>query len=104
MLKRCLKILKCKDTKRHLQQNPEGMHRVAYGRFTSKREAIKLLYFIKYTLKEDAWYLEENKPTFSLTTDGVLFSIVKMLNEGSFSRLRLENTLLEPALLPPSGL
>lgn len=39
--------------------NPEGMHRVAYGRFTSKREAIKLLYFIKYTLKEDAWYLEE---------------------------------------------
>jgi|DEB0MinimDraft_10_1074344.scaffolds.fasta_scaffold14984_1 hypothetical protein len=39
--------------------NPEGMHRVAYGRFTNKREAIKLLYFIKYTLKEDAWYLEE---------------------------------------------
>ena len=39
--------------------NPEGMYRVAYGRFTSKREAIKLLYFIKYTLKEEAWYLEE---------------------------------------------
>ena len=40
--------------------NPEGLHRVAYGRYTSKREALNLLSFIKYSLKEEAWYLEEN--------------------------------------------
>lgn len=40
--------------------NPEGLHRVAYGRFTSKREALNLLSFVKYTLNEEAWYLEEN--------------------------------------------
>ena len=40
--------------------NPEGLHRVAYGRYTSKKEAINLLYYIKYTLEEEAWYLEEN--------------------------------------------
>ncbi|MFQ3340421.1 MAG: hypothetical protein ACI9TK_000072 [Flavobacteriaceae bacterium] len=39
--------------------NPEGLYRAAYGRFTNKKEAINLLYFLKYTLKEDAWYLEE---------------------------------------------
>ena len=39
--------------------NPKGMFRVAYGRFKSKNEAIKLLYFLKYTLKKDAWYLIE---------------------------------------------
>ena len=41
--------------------NPEGIHRVAYGRYLDKKEAINMLYFIKYTLKEEAWYLEENK-------------------------------------------
>lgn len=41
--------------------NPEGLHRVAYGRYTSKKEAMNLLYYIKYTLEEEAWYLvEEN--------------------------------------------
>ena len=40
--------------------NPEGLHRVAYGRYTSKKEALNLLYYIKYTLEEEAWYLEEN--------------------------------------------
>lgn len=41
--------------------NPEGLHRVAYGRYTSKKEAMNLLYYIKYTLQEEAWYLvEEN--------------------------------------------
>ena len=39
--------------------NPKGLYRVAYGRYNSKKEAINMLYFLKYTLKEDAWYLEE---------------------------------------------
>lgn len=39
--------------------NPEGLYRVAYGRFKTKKEAISLLYFLKYTLEEEAWYLEE---------------------------------------------
>jgi hypothetical protein len=39
--------------------NPEGLYRVAYGRYITKKEAINMLYFIKYTLKEEAWYLEE---------------------------------------------
>ena len=39
--------------------NPEGIQRVAYGRYLTKKEAINMLYFIKYTLKEEAWYLEE---------------------------------------------
>jgi len=41
------------------QSSPDRLYRAAYGRFTSKKEAINLLYYIKYTLKEDAWYLEE---------------------------------------------
>lgn len=41
------------------ESNPEGLYRVAYGRYRTKKEAINMLYFIKYTLKEDAWYLEE---------------------------------------------
>ena len=41
------------------ERNPEGIHRVAYGRYLTKKEAINMLYFIKYTLKEEAWYLEE---------------------------------------------
>lgn len=40
--------------------NPEGLNRVAYGRFTSKREALNLHNYIRYALKEEAWYLEEN--------------------------------------------
>ncbi|MBN09372.1 MAG: hypothetical protein CMC79_03245 [Flavobacteriaceae bacterium] len=43
-----------------LDINLNNMYRVAYGRFASKEEAIKLLYYIKYSLKEDAWYLSEN--------------------------------------------
>mgnify|MGYP001227168832 CR=1 FL=1 len=39
--------------------NPEGLHRVAFGRFTSKREALNLHNYIRYALKEEAWYLEE---------------------------------------------
>ena len=39
--------------------NPEGLHRVAYGRFSSKREALNLHNYIRYALKEEAWYLEE---------------------------------------------
>lgn len=41
------------------QINPEGLYRAAYGRYTSKKEAINMLYFLKYTLEEEAWYLEE---------------------------------------------
>lgn len=40
--------------------NPEGLHRVAYGRFASKREALNLHNYIRFTLKEEAWYLEEH--------------------------------------------
>jgi len=42
------------------ETSDEGFYRVAYGRFESKREAYKLLNFIKYTLGEEAWYLVEN--------------------------------------------
>jgi len=41
--------------------NPEGLYRVAYGRFKTKREAFKLLSFVKYTLEEEGWYLAENE-------------------------------------------
>ena len=47
------------ETAELAQVNPEGLYRASYGRFTTKKEAINLLYFLKYTLKEDAWYLEE---------------------------------------------
>ena len=39
--------------------NPEGLYRVAYGRFVSKREALNLHNYIRYALKEDAWLLVE---------------------------------------------
>ena len=39
--------------------NPEGLHRVAYGRFRSKREALNLHNYIRFALKEEVWYLEE---------------------------------------------
>ena len=39
--------------------NPEGLYRVAYGRFVSKREALNLHNYIRYALKEDAWFLVE---------------------------------------------
>ncbi len=41
------------------KSSPQGLYRVAYGRFESKKEALKLLNFIRYTLEEEAWYLEE---------------------------------------------
>ena len=40
--------------------NPKGMFRVAYGRFKSKKEAMNLLYYVKYELGKEAWYLKEN--------------------------------------------
>jgi cell division septation protein DedD len=39
--------------------SPQGLYRVAYGRLTSKRKALNLLSFVKYTQEEEAWYLEE---------------------------------------------
>ena len=41
------------------ETSPEGLIRVAYGRFESKRDAYRLLNFIKYSLEEEAWYLVE---------------------------------------------
>jgi len=41
------------------RKSSEGFHRVAYGRFISKKKAINLLIFVKYTLQEEAWFLEE---------------------------------------------
>ena len=41
------------------KKSSKGFHRVAYGRFSSKKKAINLLIFVKYTLQEEAWFLEE---------------------------------------------
>lgn len=41
------------------ETSPDGLIRVAYGRFESKRDAYRLLNFIKYSLEEEAWYLVE---------------------------------------------
>ena len=41
------------------KQSPEGLYRVAYGRFESKRKAMQLYYFLTQTLEEEAWYLAE---------------------------------------------
>lgn len=39
--------------------NEDGLYRVAYGRFSSKRDAINLLFFLRNSIKEDAWFLVE---------------------------------------------
>ena len=58
--KRKIETLKKKGYASEMAEvNPEGMFRVAYGRFKSKKEAIKLLYSLKYVQKKDAWYLLE---------------------------------------------
>lgn len=41
------------------ESNSGGLYRAAFGRYETRKEAINMLYFLKYTLKEDAWYLEE---------------------------------------------
>lgn len=41
------------------ESNSEGLYRVAYGRFETKREAFSLLSYIKLSLEEEAWYLVE---------------------------------------------
>ena len=41
------------------EASSDGLIRVAYGRFESKRDAYRLLSFIKYSLEEEAWYLVE---------------------------------------------
>ena len=40
-------------------QSPDGLIRVAYGRFETKRQAYSLLNFINNSLNEEAWYLVE---------------------------------------------
>lgn len=58
--KRKIKTLKKEGYDSEMAQiNPKGMFRVAYGRFESKREAVKLLYSLKNIQKKDAWYLIE---------------------------------------------
>ena len=39
--------------------SPDGLYRVAFGRFTSKRKAYNLLSFVKNAQEEEVWYLEE---------------------------------------------
>jgi len=41
------------------KQSPDGLFRVAFGRFKNKRKAIQLYYFLTQTLEEEAWYLVE---------------------------------------------
>lgn len=41
------------------KMSPDGLYRVAYGRFENKKEAINLYYFLLKSLEEEAWYLEE---------------------------------------------
>ena len=41
------------------QQSDDGLIRVAYGRFETKRQAYSLLSFVTNSLKEEAWYLVE---------------------------------------------
>lgn len=41
------------------KESPDGLYRVAYARFESKRKAIQLYYFLTRTLEEEAWYLAE---------------------------------------------
>jgi len=41
-----------------INSTANDLYRVAYGRFNSKNKALNLFYFIRYTLEEDAWYLE----------------------------------------------
>ncbi len=41
------------------KKSPEGLFRIAYGRFKSKKEALNLYYFLQYTLERQAWFLEE---------------------------------------------
>lgn len=41
------------------KQSPEGLFRVAYGRFKTKKEALNLYYFLRFSLQKEAWYLVE---------------------------------------------
>ena len=41
------------------KQSPDGLYRVAYGRFETKRKAMQLYYFLTQNLEEEAWYLAE---------------------------------------------
>lgn len=41
-------------------QSENGLIRVAYGRYESKRQAYSLLNFINNSLKKEAWYLVES--------------------------------------------
>ena len=59
------------------EASPDGLIRVAYGRFESKREAYRLLSFIKYSLEEEAgiWWKATNYKRYTqpLGFTGVVF-------------------------------
>ena len=40
--------------------NSEGLYRVSFGVYQSKKEAISMLYFIRVGVQSDAWFLENN--------------------------------------------
>lgn len=44
----------------YASQSEDGLIRVAYGRYESKRQAYSLLNFINNSLKKEAWYLVES--------------------------------------------
>lgn len=43
----------------YAESSADGLYRVAYGRFETKREAFSMLSFIQLSLEEEAWYLVE---------------------------------------------
>lgn len=43
----------------YAEPSADGLYRVAYGRYTSKREAYRMLSFVTNSLEEEAWYLVE---------------------------------------------
>lgn len=47
------------ETASFAQNSSQGLYRVAFGRYKTKREAFSLLNFVKYSLEEEGWYLEE---------------------------------------------
>lgn len=59
--KRKLSTLKAQgfEDAAYAEKSEDGFIRVAYGRFTSKRQAYHLLNFINNSLEEEAWFLVE---------------------------------------------
>ena len=43
----------------YAESSADGLYRVAYGRFETKKEAFSLLNFLQLSLEQEAWYLVE---------------------------------------------